>query len=260
MGKYFKIYGELLKMNYMRAMEYRIDFISTLLPTLIYSVGYLIFLNVILSKVPTIGGWDTDKMLLIFSLEQLDFYLAWIFYKRSLEVFFESIRDGSFDFVVKLPFSTRFITSFKEHALDVVLPAGFAVFLLIYSLRNTVVSIPILLLAFVLFLCGAVILYNLTFAVAAIAFWTVDAKDLTDLMDDVTSFSRYPAEVYPGPIVFLLSVVIPVMMLAYVPATALLSALNWRLGGLSVVMVGVTYLVSDLVWKKGLRHYSSASS
>ena len=260
MKKIFKVYLTLVKMNYMKAMEYRLDLLSTLLPTMTYSLGYLVFLKVILSKIPTIAGWDLDKMLLIFGLEQLSFYIAWIFYKKSLEVFYLSIRDGTFDFTIRLPINSKFITSFREHSFDVIPPTFFAIALIVYSLRNTDLSIPGIALGTFLFICGSIILYNLTFAIASIAFLTVEAKDLTDLFNELTSFARYPLAVYPGPMIFVLLFIIPALLFAYVPATVILSMIDWKLVIISISMVFLTHIISNYAWQAGLRRYSSASS
>lgn len=258
--KYLKIYCELLKMNFMTMLEYRVDLFSVLLPTLGYSFGYLVFLNVILTKVPTVAGWNYNNMLLIFALEQFSYYLSWILYRESLFEFTFSVRDGSFDSIMKFPFSPRFITSFRKNSLNVLLPSLFAIILVIYALQGISLTVSMFLLGIFLFFCGVIILYNLLFTVSAVSFWTIESKDLIDLFDEFTSFARYPGEIFPGPVKFILLLVAPVLLFAYVPATAILGFLDGKLAILSVTMVAITWLVSEKVWQAGLRHYSSASS
>lgn len=140
------------------------------------------------------------------------------------------------------------------------MPSFFAIILVIYALQGVHLTILMFLLGIFLFFCGVVILYNLLFAVSAVSFWTVESKDLIDLFDEFTNFARYPGEIFPGPVKFILLLVAPVLLFAYVPATAILGFLDWRLAILSITMVIITWGISEKVWQTGLRHYSSASS
>ena len=101
--KYLRLFLLFTKINYLRAMEYRIDFLSGIITPLCYSLGYLTFIKVILSQTPQIASWDFNGMLLLFATSQLLYYGAWLLYRNSLDDFSDSVRDGSFDLLAKLP-------------------------------------------------------------------------------------------------------------------------------------------------------------
>ncbi len=258
--KYFKLFLLFVKINYLRSMEYRINFVSAFLPSVLYSLGYLVFMGSILDRVPSVSGWDFDKMLLLFAVGQFIYYTQWIFYRSSLAEFSQSVNDGSFDAVAKLPVNTRFMVSFRKQAPNVVVPFVFALLLFIYALRNTTLLIPDVLIFLFLIACGFLIYYNICFTFATLAFYIIDADDLLWFADDITRFGSYPLEIFPPLARAFLLYIVPVMFLAYIPVTALIGIFHWETVFLSIAMVAATTLVSQKFWQMGLRHYSSASS
>jgi len=258
--KYLKILWLFFRINYLRAMEYRLNFFTAFLPAFFYSVGYLVFMGAILSRVPSVSGWDLDKMLLLFAVSQFVHYTQWIFYRVSLERFSESIRDGSFDSIAKLPINPRFVSSFRVQSPSAIIPFQFSVALFFYSIRNISIGPLDTILFLILLFCGFFIYYNISFALISLAFFIVDADDLLWFADDITRFGSYPLEIYPAAAQFILTFVIPVMLLVYVPTTALMGMVNWTMVIATMVMTVVTWLVSQKIWQLGLKHYSSASS
>lgn len=258
--RYLKLFLLFVRMNYMQAMEYRLDFFTSLLPTGAYSLGFLLFVGTIFSKIPTIAGWTFDQLLALFAIEQCLYYLSWILFRHSLEAFSESIRTGSFDLFAKTPINTRFFISFHRQVPGSILSFIGAVVIFIYAMRGVPI-VPVNILLFMLFLiCGLILLYNLLFSLAVISFWSTESSELIDLADEIFSFGRYPIQIFPTPIAIFLMIIIPALLMSYVPATAFIGILDWRLGALSVIMVFVTWFISEKVWQAGLRHYSSASS
>jgi ABC-type uncharacterized transport system permease subunit len=228
--------------------------------TTFYTIGYVAFLGAILGQVPSVSGWNFDRMLTLFAVSQMVVYLSWSLFRFSLSSFSEDVRNGDLDAVLKLPIDARFVISFKKHNTDLLLPLSMAVIILIYSLRNTVVTIPSLFIFILLFICGFIIFYNLLFAFTSLSFWLIEGRDLAVLFEEIFSYSRYPAAVFPKVLSILFSVFFPVLLIVYVPVSGLLNMFDWKLTIWSVAMVFLTWFLSQKIWQAGLRHYSSASS
>lgn len=258
--RYLKIFLIFIKMNYLKMLEYRADFFMAFVATAFYSLGYIAFLLAIFNQVSDVSGWDFDKMLTIFSVSQMMFYLSWTFFRYSLSNFHYAIREGNLDSILKLPLKPRFTVTFKDHNTDFPLPFVMALGLFFYSLRNTTLEIQNIFLFLVLLICGFIILYNIFFIFASFSFWIVEGQDLVSLFDEIFSFSRYPKTIFPPAASYFLLTIIPILLMVYVPVTALLNILDWQLGVLAIIMVFVSYYLSEKIWHAGLRHYSSASS
>lgn len=258
--KYLKLFLLFTRLNHLKAMEYRVNFWTALLSPLLYSVGYLIFINVLLAKTPNINGWNFDQMILLFACGQLFYYSAWVFYRAALETFASSVRDGSFDFVLKTPINSRFNVSFREQRLNIIIPFILSIFVLIYSARNMDVSLISIVLFLILFILGLIIYYNFIFTLITLTFWVIDSDELLWFGDDSIRFGSYPMSIYPTFFGLLLLTLIPIMLVIYVPATAFMGILDYKLAILSPVMVVVSWKISQFIWTKGLKEYSSASS
>jgi len=259
-GRYSRLYLLLLKSCWMKTLEYRVDFISTLIPTMSYSLGYLLFLNIIMSKIPNIIGWTHSQMIMFFSLEQLSYYLSWFWFRNSIDVFCNSVRDGEFDYVIKYPVNLRFFVTFKVQDLNVFFPIFLPLTLFIYGLIQNPISLGNFILGLILFLLGFIIYYNIFFAVSALTFWFTDMAEAIGLIDELQTYSRYPKEVYPGPIAFLLLTIFPAMLFVYVPVQAFIGLATPGLVILSLIATLISFYLSQAIWRRGLRHYSSASS
>lgn len=257
---YLRAYILLLRVNFLRALEYRVDLLTTILPTGIYSVGYIVFLRVILNHVTSVSGWSFSGMLLIFALEQIMYYSTWIFYRASFEYFLDSVRDGNLDSLIKLPINTRFLSTFHEQGISVLPPMASALLLLIIAFQGLPVTVTSATVGIILFLAGQLLMYNISFMAITIAFWTTEASDLVGVFDELAGLARYPKEVFPGPLVIILSLLFPALLFAYVPATAMLDILDFKFVGILAVSLIVSWVASEKFWQAGLRRYSSASS
>ena len=258
--RYAKIFLVLAKINYLKAMEYRLDFFSTILPAGIYSAGYVVFIGLILSKVPSISGWTFDQMLVLFAVEQFFYYSGWIFYRRSIDNFPSLIRDGTFDSVSKLPINTRFMVSFRDQSPDIIIPFFVALSLVIYASRNLPLSLSNVAFFALFIVLGMILLYNLLFTVASFSFWTTEADEFVGLIDEVMGFGKYPLKIFPSFVGLFLLTIIPAVLMVYVPASILMGIFDAKLIILFIVVLVLSWIISEKVWQAGLRHYSSASS
>lgn len=258
--KYPKLFLLLLKINYLKAMEYRLDFISAIIPTGVYSTAYIVFISLVLKRVPSITGWTFDQMLIFFAVEQFFYFSGWIFYRRSIDSFPTLIQDGTFDSISKLPVNTRFLISFRDQSPEVFAPFLVTIMLLIYAIRNLSPNLFQFIVFFLLVSVGIVILYNLFFTLASLSFWTTEADEFIGLLDEIQGFGKYPLSIFPGLVGLLLLTVIPIVLMVYVPATYIMAMVNTKLIILLLFILIISWIISNKIWLAGLRHYSSASS
>ncbi|MDP1743495.1 MAG: ABC-2 family transporter protein [Candidatus Amesbacteria bacterium] len=258
--RYIRIFIILAKINYLKAMEYRLDFFSAVLPTGMYSAGYIVFINLIFSKVPSVSGWTFDQMLILFAVEQFFYYSGWIFYRGSIDHFPALIRDGTFDFVSKLPINTRFMVSFREQSPDILIPFFGSILVVVYASRNLNPSFVGVSLFVLFVLLGIIMLYNVLFTLASLSFWTTEADELVSLVDEVYGFGKYPLKIFPNFVGLFLLTIIPAVLMVYVPSSILMGIFDSKLITLFIVVLFVSWIISEKVWQAGLRHYSSASS
>lgn len=108
---------------------------------------------------------------------------------------------------------------------------------------------------------GAWLLYGgLYIAIASLSFWTQDRVGLFPIAYNLINFGRYPLTVYPLFIRFLLTFVLPYGFLAFYPAAGVLRPAYQTVGLLTLPVGGVWFMVSMVLWRRGLARYEGAGS
>ena len=95
---------------------------------------------------------------------------------------------------------------------------------------------------------------------AAISFWTKRSGHITHMCYMTNEFASYPAKIYNNVVKTIITYILPFALTAYYPAIYILRGESpWSLA----VTVGVSvtlFLLSQLIWKLGIRAYESAGS
>jgi ABC-2 type transport system permease protein len=114
------------------------------------------------------------------------------------------------------------------------------------------------------FTCGALIAYSFMLLLTSISVWTVRNQSLMEMWWLFSSLARYPKEIFAGtwaaPIGQFFTYVLPILLVANVPAQAMVKVLDWRMVGYAVAATVVLMAVSRWFFRKALRSYRSASS
>ena len=141
--------------------------------------------------------------------------------------------------------------------------ATFSVAVMIYAAHRIPISPTIgQLLGFgALCLVGILIHYSLMFALASISFWTVRAQGIVWGYYSLFNIARLPDSAFRGPFKAVFTFVVPMILVANVPAKVLLEKLRSPFEVLLlVVMMLLCATASELFWRFSVKRYTSASS
>jgi ABC-2 type transport system permease protein len=192
-----------------------------------------------------------------------------MFFMPNTEEFSELVRTGGLDFALTKPSDTQFLISFAKMDWSSGANLLFAGALLGSSLAHMSYTPGAAQLALypLYCLCGVGLMYSLMIVLAASSVWLGRNQNLYDFWFYITNFSRYPLEIYSGPIGNPLRIVftymVPVLIVVNVPARLLaqpLSAENAWLAGFALVATAAALGVSRWVFGRALASYRSASS
>jgi ABC-2 type transport system permease protein len=116
-------------------------------------------------------------------------------------------------------------------------------------------------------LAGIGVLYSLTIVLAALSVWLGRNTSIYDFWFYITTFSRYPMEIYQGTIGDwlrrLFTFVLPILVVVNVPARLLAKPMRPEYAYLALYAIAATIvslLVSRWVFQRALMSYRSASS
>jgi ABC-2 type transport system permease protein len=242
-------------------MEFRANFIAKVLQNIGWVIFYLLIIEVIYGQVDAVAGWTKEAM---FVLAATVFFMSAVhgaLFMSLYEVPY-MVRRGTLDTVLIRPVDSQFWVSLRRFNFDRIGSLVAGIGMLIY----VVIKIPVVASAgqwaaySYMTLCSLLIFYSLTLFLMTLAIYFVRVENIWVLGETLLETSRFPIQIFGPNFRTLLIVVLPVGLLATVPAEQLLRGVEpamllvgtvWAFGGMAV---------TRWFWRFSLSRYSSASS
>ncbi|SQA17350.1 ABC-type multidrug transport system, permease component [Streptococcus agalactiae] len=117
-------------------------------------------------------------------------------------------------------------------------------------------------LLFIFIIPFATLIYtSLKIATSSIAFWTKQSGAVIYIFYMFNDFAKYPVAIYNNLLRWIISFVIPFAFTAYYPAAYFLQDRNvyFNIGGVILIFL-ISFMVSLILWHKGVEVYESAGS
>lgn len=264
MRRYFEIYWLMIRNSLIREMSFKANFILWMVVELLWFLGQVIFLEVLFGYVDHIGDWSKWECVLLVGTHQITSQLFQAFFYVNLSELPDLIRTGRLDLMLLLPVDAQFAVSTRKFGMDNVVNALVGVAIVIFCLckLHLVPQFHQVALYAVAIAFGVAVHYAVLFGLATVAFWIVRAQGLIYGYYNVFNIARYPDVVFHGTFKVIFSYLIPVIIVANVPARILARALESPWNGLAQLMGASAFVVfaTRSFWHFALRRYSSASS
>ncbi|MEY2546715.1 MAG: viologen exporter family transport system permease protein [Verrucomicrobiota bacterium] len=264
MRRYLEIYSIMLRNSLIREMSFKANFLLWMLVEVLWFFGQIVFFSIIFGNVDRIGDWTKWEVVLLVGTHQIIAQLFQAFFFVNVANIPELVRTGKLDSLLVLPIDSQFATSTKQFGLDSVINAivGAAVVCISLGKLGIVPSTLSILLYIVALGFGVAVHYSIMLSLAAVSFWIVRAQGLVYGYFNFLNIARYPDVIYPRLFRIIFGWVIPVVIVANIPARLLIKSLGqpfWLMFQL-VIASTIVFCLSRVFWRFALNHYSSASS
>ncbi len=270
---YVRVFLTFARNSLVRDMTFRSNFMIESISSLSWMLMNLGFYVLIFSYTQNIGqgtdAWDKYQFFVFISTTMFVNSLVQAFFMPNAEEFSELIRTGGLDFALLKPIDTQFLISLHRVSWSSLSNFGFAVLLMAYALTHldyTPSWFQVLAYPFYVLL-GVAIMYSLMISLAATSIWLGRNQSLYNFWFYITNFSRYPMEIYRGPLGTPLrhffTYLIPVLVVINVPARLLAKPLLPDYGYLALFALAATLaslVASRWIFTQALLSYRSASS
>jgi ABC-2 type transport system permease protein len=260
----FSLIGRFMQASFQEEAAYRSNFLISLFYSLLNLASGVMGIGVLFGQVEQVQGWDFPSTLALLGVYLSVSALRGLFIGPGLESLAGmdgEIWSGAFDFTVLRPVNTQFLVSIRKWRLFSLLDLLFGLGVLGVAVANLRVTVsPWNVLAFGLaLLAGVLVLYAILLIFAALIFWSPGVM-FTWIFDGLFQLARYPVGMYPGWLRLVLTWVVPVGIITTVPVQALTGGLSLAglLASLGLALALVTG--ASLLFRAGLRRYTSASS
>ena len=260
--KYLRLLAAFFRVNVVSEMAYRFNFFWQLFQSILNLGVSLAGFSIIFSYTDSIGGWRMNEILALIGVYFLvGGFIGWVV-QPGMEELIQSVREGTLDFTITKPHDTQLLAGIKKiniwRFIDIVLGLGVLIFALV-KIGAVVGGWEAA--AFILMLiCGGVIIYGFFLILATLSFWFVRMENVLVIFQSMYEAGRWPVSLYPPWLRYGLTFVIPVAFATSVPAEALTGRLNWQTLGIAIGIAVFLAVVSRIIWKIGLRHYTGTSA
>jgi ABC-2 type transport system permease protein len=272
---YSRVFITFARNSLVRDMTFRGNFIIDTISSLAWAVLNVIFYQQIFRFTGSLGretGWEKYQFYAFFSTGLIINALGQMLFMTNIDELTDMIRTGELDFLLLKPIDTQFLVSLKRiewsSAGNCLVGVGFLIYALIRLDHSPGVVQGVLFLVYVL--CGLAIYYSLMIALGASTVWMGRNLTLYDFWFYITTFSRYPMEIYQKstiwfgpPLGVLFTYFIPVLIVINVPARMLVWPLkeqNWPLAGFAILAAVGSVAASRWLFQTAVGSYRSASS
>jgi ABC-2 type transport system permease protein len=278
---YPRVFLTFARNSLIRDMTFRTNFILDSISSASWTLMNVGFYLLIFHHAPSIGpdsGWGKYEFFIFLATTWFINSIVQAFLMPNADEFSELIRTGNLDFALLKPIDTQFLISFQrvEWSSLVNVVTGLVLMgISLWKLTTRPVD-PLVLDWFavaaypVYVLMGVGILYSLMISLAATSIWLGRNQSLYDFWFYITTFARYPMEIYRRgwgvPLWGFFTFVVPVLVVVNVPARLLAQPLRprawweWPLAAFAVAATAACLLGSRRLFKRALLSYGSASS
>jgi ABC-2 type transport system permease protein len=258
-------YRDIAAMWVRASMVYRASFAMMAVSNFV--VGGLDFVGIwiLFHTVDTLGGFGLAEIAFLYGASGLGLAIADMFVGR-IERLGQMIRLGKLDTMMVKPLPLLVQVCADEFALRRM--ARVTQMTIIFAIAGSYVDwTPArALVAVSMVVSGTVIFFSLFIGFACIQFWTADSSEIANAFTyGGNTITQYPLTVFPSEIVKGLTFLLPLAFVNWYPALYILDrpdpfGLPAWLQVASPLAAAVTAGVTWLVWRTGVRHYTSTGS
>ncbi len=264
MRRYIEIYSIMLRNSLIRELSFKANFLLWMIVEVLWFCGQIVFFSIIFGNVDRIGDWTKWEVVLLVGTHQMIAQLFQAFFFVNVANIPELVRTGKLDSLLVLPIDSQFAVSTKQFGLDSIINAALGGVVVCISLsRLGVVPSLISILLYVTALgFGIAVHYSIMLGLAAVSFWIVRAQGLVYGYFNFLNIARYPDAIFPLLFRIIFGWIIPVVIIANIPARLLIKSFGQPFPLMLHLIVASTivFWLSRVFWRFALRHYSSASS
>lgn len=244
-------------------MEYRFNFFMTTWTIGLWLVSYAVWVALLYQFTDAIQGYSEIQYMGFIGFYFFVINLFWFLFDVGMDDLSAAIYEGRLDFLVTKPVDSQFMLTFRGFYMPSLFNMLFGFFVIVYSLSKSEIEVTFVQIALVVIviLLAIISIYAIMFTALSITFWAGRLNALQRFLSKVIDEpATIPGTAYKGVVKAFFYFIIPVVLITTVPT----SVIYWEVASTTILFYAVfalaALLVSRIVWKMGLRSYTSVSS
>ena len=251
-----------IKMGILKELQYRVNFIIQILQSLISLFVGLFVLALVFDYATTLNGWHRPELLAVLGIQTLILGVLNTLIQPNMLQMMTDVREGTLDFVLTKPTDPQLLVSIREFRIWQLTDVISGTVVLIWAILELKSSLGFMesIIFIILLICGGLMIYSFWLILTTASFWIVRMDQLAELFQGIYQAGRWPVTIYPGWLRASLTYIVPIAFAVTIPAEAVTLRLTPDTMLLTLFLTVLFMLASRLLFKYGLRNYSSASS
>lgn len=257
-----KLYFKYLSIQVKSSMEYKKDFIISIISQILSSIFAFITIIFLFDKFGNIEGYNFKEILICFVISYAGFAFAECFF-RGFDHFDRFLANGEFDRMLVRPRNILLQIIGGKVELSKFGRAGVGIIIILVLLATTPELLRIdKLITMILMLFGTIIIYACLFVLkAGITFFTTQSLEIMNVFTDGgRDLAKYPLDIYHKVIKNFFTFIIPLAFVNYYPLLYIIERTNNKLYIIAPLLTILFVIPCYIVWKIGLRKYKSIGS
>lgn len=253
--RYFNIYKECISVSIAAAVAYRMNFILSAIIMLLGDIIFPLITILIYRSGAGFTGWSVYQVLLIQSVFTMSMAIADMTFHGILWSTMSGVRDGNFEMTLLMPVDTIFLLMARSFSVDALGLFFGGVTIFVVSLVHIGVPTLFMWLQFLLlFFVGLFVMMGIAFLMAATSFKWVGNSRIPEIFDSLRNFGKYPQSIFPKSVLVISSYMIPVAMIGYFPAAALMGTANFTMF-IAIIPCIFFVLLGVILYRLMIRQY-----
>ncbi len=225
--KYLRIYKETIRNCIAQTAAYRANFLLGTIVTILSNIVFPLITLLIYRSGASFEGWTMYEVLLIQSIFSVANGIAGMMFSGIVWSTMNYVAEGTLEIVLIKPVNCLFYllaTDFNISDFGVVL-GGTVIFGISVAHIGPITPVNIL-FCIVLFIFGLSVMLGMMLLMAATSFKWVSNSRIPEMYQSVANLGNYPQSIFPKWIIAISSFIMPVAMVGFFPAAALLGRLE----------------------------------
>ncbi|MDF2821846.1 MAG: transporter permease [Clostridiales bacterium] len=223
----------------------------------------LVVFQTIYTEVDRIGTWESGEMILYIGTFSMLNAINMLIYFFGVIGIPDKIKSGEMDLYLTKPISPLLRLSFEKINLGSFPLVIMSAFIIVYgiSLGNIQLTVEKIVVYIFWMLIMSILYYDLIVIIRSISFFVISNSNITRVEEaGLELCMQLPGIVFYGVYKFIFYCVLPYGILATIPVQSLLGELKVINAIYGIMVVAVFTVITCVIWKRGIRHYNSASS
>ena len=257
-----KLYLQYFSIHMKSMMQHKMSFFLTMIGQVLMTITAFFGIYFMFLRFHSAKDFTYQEVLLGYSVILFSFSLAEMF-ARGFDMFSSIISNGEFDRIMIRPRNEIFQVLASRIEFTRVGKLLQAFFMMLYVILTSGIHWTVYKAAVVVLMIagGAVLFSGLFLIYASLCFFTIEGLEFMNIFTDGgRELGRYPLGIYGNAVLRFFTFVVPLAMVQYYPLLYLTGRDSRAIIGLCP-LAGFLFLIpSWILWKIGVRHYTSTGS